>query len=85
MAAFAPAAPEGAGAGCWLGVCAGCDCGASGKESSCFWPEAADCWGKGLAKSGISLAMTNAPDRTAIEKHFEYLRPIRFIYALQSL
>ncbi len=43
------------------------------------WP---DCGG--LAKRGISLDIRNAPANTAIEKHFEYLRPVRFIYALQG-
>jgi hypothetical protein len=83
LAAFAPAAPEGTGAGCWLdGVC-DWGCGASGNESSCFWPALLDWldWG-GLAKRGISLDITNAPANMAIEKHFEYLRPVGFIYAL---
>ena len=65
-----------------------CDwgCGASGNESSGFWPAALDeldwlDWG-GLAKRGISLDITNAPANVAMKKHFEYMRPVRFIYAL---
>jgi hypothetical protein len=60
-------------------------CGASGNGSSGFWPAVPVLdwldWG-GLANRGISLDITNAPANTAMEKHFEYLRPVRFIYAL---
>jgi uncharacterized protein (TIGR03382 family) len=88
LAAFAPAAPEGVVAGCWLGGVCDWGCGASGNESSGFWLavlvlEELDWldWG-GLAKTGISLDITNAPANMAIEKYFEDLRPVRFIYAL---
>jgi hypothetical protein len=81
LAALAPAAPEGAGTGSWLGgVCADWGCGASGNESSCFWLAVLDWldWG-GLAKRGISLEIRNAPANMAIEKLCEHLRPVRFI------
>jgi hypothetical protein len=80
-------------AGCWfVGVC-DWGCGASGNDSSCFWPavlvleldglDALDWpdW-KGLAKTGISLHITNAAANTAMEICFEHLRPVPFIYAL---
>jgi hypothetical protein len=87
LAAFAPAAPEGAGAGCWPGVvCADWGCGASGKGSSFFSAAVLDWldWG-GLAKSGTSLEIRNVPASKAMEKHFEYLQPVRFMYTLQVL
>jgi hypothetical protein len=75
-------------AGCWLGGACDWGCGASGNESACFWSavlvlDGLDWldWG-GLANRGISLDITNAPANTAIEKHFENLRPVRFIHAL---
>jgi hypothetical protein len=73
-----------------LGVC-DWGCGASGNDPSCFWPAVLVLDGlagldwpdwKGLAKTGIPLHITNADANTAIEICFEYLRPVRFIYAL---
>jgi len=69
-------------AGCWLGGVCDWACGASGNDSSCLlvlldWLD----WA-GLAKRGIWLDITNAPANIAIEKYFEHLRPVRFIYAL---
>jgi hypothetical protein len=82
LAAFAPAAPEGAGAdGGLCDVCAVWGCGVSGKGSSCFWPAVLDWldWGE-LAKSGISPEIRNTLANMAIRKHFEYLRTVRFIF-----
>jgi hypothetical protein len=87
VAAFAPATPEGAGAGCWLdGVCADWGCGVSGSGLLCCWLTVLDWldWG-GLASRGISLEITKAPANMATERHFEYLQPVRFIYALPVL
>jgi hypothetical protein len=71
---------------CAVGACADWGCGASGNELFSFclavlgWLD----WG-GLAKRGISLDIRNAPANVAIEKHFEYLQPLRFIEALPVL
>jgi hypothetical protein len=87
LAAFAPAAPEGVADGCWLAGACDWGWGASGNESSGFWPAVLvldedelnwPAWG-GLAERRISLDITNAPANMATEKYFEYLRPVRFI------
>jgi hypothetical protein len=87
LAASAPAAPEGAGAGCWLGgVCPDWVCGASGNGLAGFCSEAPDWldW-EGTAKSGISLEMSIALTNNAMEHHSEHLWPVRFIYALHPV